>query len=248
MFADIRTERYGLKKIISAGWKIYIEKFKDIAPIVLIVYIPINIVLSLIPAMPDEYKDFQIRFRIAQLFDLFIGVLATIAVAKIAECAVNGEQISYTNALKFGVSRWGRGISVQILAGLIVLGMLLLLIVPGIIWAVYYTFGILVVALRGISGKEALDYSKRLVKGQWGRIFGINFIIGAMMLLTIFILSFALALSTSFMPENRLLDVVSDTVLDVAIALFWIMSVVFFLNVDYLKPANKVPSQQEDRS
>jgi len=244
MFADIKTESYGLKRIISAGWKIYIEKFKDIVPTVLIVHVPINIVLSLIPTMPDEYKDFQIRFRIAQLFDLFIGVLATIAVAKIAEHAVNGKPIGYTNALKFGVNRWGRGISVQILAGLIVLGLLLLLIVPGIIWAVYYTFGVLVVALRGINGKEALDYSKRLVKGQWGRIFGINFVIGAMMILTIFILSFALALSTSFIPENRLLDVASNTVLDVVMALFWVMSVVFFLNVDYLKTEAKADPQE----
>jgi hypothetical protein len=100
------------------------------------------------------------------------------------------------------------------------------------------------VALRGINGKEALDYSKRLVKGQWGRVFGINFVIGVMMLLTIFILSFTLALPMSFIPENWLLNVVSDTVLDVVMAMFWVMSVVFFLNVDYLKPEAKADLQE----
>ncbi|MDD5008816.1 MAG: hypothetical protein PHC68_10530 [Syntrophorhabdaceae bacterium] len=244
MFADIRTASYGLKKIFSAGWKIYAGGFRDIMLVTLIVYIPINIILSFVPSGPEELEGFRLKFRVAQLLDLFIGVLATIAVAKITECAVNGEKVGYAAALKFGISRWGRCISVQILAGLIIFGLLLLLIVPGIIWAVYYTFGVLVVALRGINGKEALDYSKRLVKGQWGRVFGINFVIGVMMLLTIFILSFTLALPMSFVPENWLLNVVSDTVLDVVMAMFWVMSVVFFLNVDYLKPEAKADPQE----
>jgi hypothetical protein len=48
----------------------------------------------------------------------------------------------------------------------------------------------------------------------------------------------------SCVPENWLLNVVSDTVLDVVMAMFWVMSVVFFLNVDYLKPEAKADPQE----
>ncbi len=42
---------------------------------------------------------------------------------------------------------------------------------------VYYTFIQYVVALRGMGGKKALDYSKNLVKGHWGVWAGVTFLI-----------------------------------------------------------------------
>ena len=233
MIADIRTENYKLGRILSSGFKVYIEKFKDIAFVILIVYIPINTILSFIPVDPEGFKGFGLYLRVVQLLELLIGTIATMAIAKIVECAVNGEQIDYSAALKFSLTRWGRGIAVEILAGLIIFCMLLLLIVPGVIWAVYYSFGIFIVALRGISGKEALDYSKRLVKGQWGRVFGIGLALGLLSMLA----AFAVGLYAGFfLPEVQVISILSDTMGDVIMVMFTVMSVVFFLNVDYLKP------------
>jgi hypothetical protein len=60
----------------------------------------------------------------------------------------------------------------RLLLMLVVSGLILLPVFPVIIRMVYYVFAITVVSLRDLSGKAALDYSKRLVKGQWWRVFG----------------------------------------------------------------------------
>jgi hypothetical protein len=46
------------------------------------------------------------------------------------------------------------------------------MLLGGIIWGVYYSFFVYAVALRQVSGKAALDYSKATVQGEWWRVFG----------------------------------------------------------------------------
>ncbi len=74
-----------------------------------------------------------------------------------------------------------------ILAGLAVLFGLALLIVPGVIFAVWFCFISQAVALDGISGKDSLKYSKRLVAGRWSAIFWRIFAMGAIFILFAFI-------------------------------------------------------------
>lgn len=243
MFTNIRTERYSIGKILSAGSKVYFEKFGAVAPVILIIYIPINIILSFIPFESEGFEGLRWYFRSAQILELLVGIIATVAVAKIVECAINGEPITYAEALKYSLTRWGRAIAVQILAGLIIFGMLLLLIVPGVIWAIYYTFAIYVVALRGINGKAALDYSKRLVRGQWGRVFGIGLLINLLALLAAFIIGFVIAIPFAFFLGDYIIEILSSTVVDLVTGLFSVAWVVFFLNVDYLKAPDKVDVQ-----
>jgi hypothetical protein len=47
----------------------------------------------------------------------------------------------------------------------------LLLIVPGIIFSIYWIFALYVSIFRDINGTDALKYSKKLVEGKWWRIF-----------------------------------------------------------------------------
>jgi len=47
----------------------------------------------------------------------------------------------------------------------------LLFIIPGVIFAVYWSFAVFVVLSRNLSGKQALDYSKRIVQGNWLTVF-----------------------------------------------------------------------------
>lgn len=235
MHEGVRTGRLGLGEVMSVGWEQYWLQFWKLVPIFLIVYIPINFGLSFIPV--DELieahgmRGFRMYMKIIQLLEFFIGVIATMSLAVLIDEAIRGRAISWQTALKRSVSRWGAAIWTGILAGLIILGMTLLLIVPGIIWSFYYAFFAYVVVLRGLSGKRALDYSKAMVKGQWWRVFGY--------LLVINIIGFFVGLVASvpfcFTPENQLLDIVSDTLIDIVSALFMAMTIVFFLNNDYLK-------------
>lgn len=246
---DIKTRQFGVGEIISKAWQVYWANFSNILLVVLCVYIPINIVTSFIPAGEPGSSLSRLYSDIGQLINSLFGLLATIGIAYIVEQAIGGEKIGWTIALKHGFSRWGSAIGTSFVAGIILLGLTLLLIVPGIIWGVYYLFFVYVVALRMIGGKTALDYSKDLVKGQWWRVAGISLLIGILSFLVIFIITIPFAL----LPTHQIMNIISNTINDVLSALFIVMMLVFFLNTDYLKhPATVasgvVPVESEQHS
>ena len=75
---------------------------------------------------------------------------------------------------------------VALLTGLAILGGLILLIIPGIIFAVWFIFSNLIVVLEGKRGTEALKASKSLVTGRWGAVFG-RFVLLVLSILAILI-------------------------------------------------------------
>lgn len=235
MQQDIATTQYGLGLTISTGWSIFWKNIRSILPIFLIVYVPINVGLSFVPVdyliETHGLRGFKMYMKIIQLTEFFIGVVATMSLAKLVESLVFGKPITWRQALSHAFSRWGAAIGTGFLGGVIILGMTLLLIVPGIIWSLYYYFFVFVVALRGLSGKEALDYSKGVVKGQWWRVCGYMFVIGLLGALA----SVVVVGPLFFTPEIRILDIISDTLCDITSALFLCMTTVFFLNNDYLR-------------
>ena len=235
MDQDIVTTRFGLGKTISSGWSFFLKNIRSILPVFLIVYIPINIGLSFVPGdyLVDNYglRGFKMYMKIIQLTEFFIGVLATMSLARIIEASALGTPATWRDAMRHAFSRWGASIGTGLLAGVIILGMTLLLIIPGIIWSLYYSFFVFIVALRGLSGKKALEYSKGIVKGQWWRVFGYLLVINLLGAVA----SALIASPFIFTPEARILDILSDTLCDITSALFLCMTIVFFLNNDYLK-------------
>jgi hypothetical protein len=252
MDQDITLTRYGLGRIITVGWEQYWQHFRSILPIFLIVYIPINIGLSFVPVdyLVEQHglRGFKIYMKLIQLTEFLIGVVATMSLARLIEASLLGQPITWQQALRQALSRWGASIGTGLLAGLIILGMCLLLIVPGIIWSLYYSLFMYAVALRGLSGKKALDYSKAIVKGQWWRVFGYLLVINILGAVA----GIAVAAPFFFTPDNRILDIASDTLTDIVSALFLTMTTVFFLNNDQMKmksePATPPYSEPAARS
>lgn len=82
----------------------------------------------------------------------------------------------------------------EFLAGLAVLGGMILLIIPGLMFGVWFMFAGLLVITENFKGKVALSRSKQLVKGNfWGiasSLVILGFIVGAISLIFGFLLSF----------------------------------------------------------
>jgi hypothetical protein len=92
------------------------------------------------------------------------------------------------------VQKLPRAIFTTVLMGILLIGLLLLLIIPGVIAGVYWAFALSVVVFYGKSGFDALNYSKDLVKGRWWTVFSyllgfllISFIISVLMFIVIYI-------------------------------------------------------------
>jgi len=255
MEQGINSTRYGLGKVIALGWEQYRRHFGSILPIILIVYIPINIGLSFVPVdyLVEErgLRGLSLYMKLIQLTEFLVGIVATMALARLIEASLLGQPITWPQALRHALSRWGASIGTGLLAGVILLGLCLLLIVPGLIWSLYYSFFVYAVALRGLSGKKALDYSKAIVKGQWWRVFGCLLVINALGVVA----GIAVMAPFFFTPDNQILDIASDTLTDIVSALFLTMTTVFFLNNEkredetatssYSEPAARAPQGNE---
>jgi hypothetical protein len=67
---------------------------------------------------------------------------------------------------------------VCILAGIMILIGTVLFIIPGIIFAVWYSFISFIVVIEGVKGNQALQKSKSYVQGYWWPVFGRLVLVG----------------------------------------------------------------------
>lgn len=197
---------------------------------------PIHIVFALSPFLSlfanNGTNGLLLYTNILQLIEASFGAVALVGIASITEKTIQGHGLSWKDALRHGMSRWGNAIGTGILAQLTIL-LWSFLIIPGIIWSVNYTFSFWVyaVALRNMGGKKALDYSKNLVEGQWWRVFWIGLVIAVSQ----FIIRLAITYSIGQISTNQFYSVLPNTLEDILGALFTIMTTVFFLNLEQLK-------------
>ena len=74
----------------------------------------------------------------------------------------------------------------------------ILLIIPGIILWVWYSFSIFVTVAEDTKGGKALTRSKEYVKGRWGKVFG--------RLAFIYLIVVGYNIIVGFIPENDLIN------------------------------------------
>ncbi|MEW5734960.1 MAG: hypothetical protein AB1921_08895 [Thermodesulfobacteriota bacterium] len=229
----ITENRFTLGKIVATGAREFRANLWSILFIFLIVYLPINYALSYISVDwsegPSGIRDY---LRISLLCENLFGVLATMSLAFLVEASLKGTPLTPAQALGRALSRWPAALLTAILSAAILLALCCLLIIPGIIWSVYYVFVIYAVALREKIGLDALRYSKALVKGHWWGIAGCFIFIEVLRLLTMLLLAFISALLGP--EESRLFELLSDTATDISSAPFIAMIIVLFLNRDAL--------------
>ncbi|GEM_PF-1193494 len=222
--------RFGSLMVLT--WKMLWQDWRAILGITLLAAIPVNVLLELAaPISPgDELvaREFVRMVKMSSLLETVIGVVASLGIAYVISERVEGRCAGFGAALKHALSRWLPAIGTGLLESIIVGFLTLLLIVPGIIWFVFYTFSICVVSLRDRSGSRALSYSKQLVAGRWGavawRVAGLTFLpIGA----TVFV-----GIASAFAPDEPLLSLLSDILADLLFAYLVVGVVVLFLNLE----------------
>lgn len=84
----------------------------------------------------------------------------------------------------------------------------LLLVVPGIMMAIYYNFVTMIFIFEGLKNKAAMRRSKELVKGRWWSVFGRLFLFG-------FTIWLVLVLPSIFIKEKSTADQIYSFVVDI---------------------------------
>lgn len=218
-----------LGEVVALSWRVVRQDWKAIATLVVLVAAPVNLVLSVIdPGEEPTMREVGRSFRIQQFMETFFGVLSTLGIAKIVSERMLGRRAGFVDGLLHAVRRWLPAIGTGIIEGLIVVFLMLLLIVPGIIWAGYYSFSIAVVSLRACAGKTALDYSKALVKGRWWGVVGRMLGLAGISMIPVIIFEIGVALA----PASTALTFASAVLTDLSFAFTTVGATILFLNLD----------------
>lgn len=238
------------KEILSEAWFRFRDNFKSIMIITLLIYIPINIILSLIPIdsliqKMGNYDALRTYLRILQLLESFIGVLATMAIAYLVRATLNNKEMTWQEAIQESFSHWGAVVSTGLLRGIFLIGLFILLIVPGIIYSVYWVFMVYAVALLEMSGMTALKHSEKIVRGRWTKVFAYALLFGVMAT----VMSAGIGFINSFLPDTEIINITINTLIDIIGSFFVVVFTVFFLNFNntIIEPSTIKPKINQDK-
>jgi hypothetical protein len=113
------------------------------------------------------------------LLGLFLQPLATGAILYVVEQEFIDRRVTVGAALGVAASRFWALLGTGILVGLVVNVGLIMCIVPGVLFAIWFAFASQTVVVEGLSGGEAMGRSKRLTEGHQGRVFGVLMLVVA---------------------------------------------------------------------
>jgi hypothetical protein len=83
-----------------------------------------------------------------------------------------GKKVSFSSIVSEGSRLYGNYLAFVIVSSVFIIGLFALLIIPGIIFAVYWIFAVFVLIDKNKGILESLGGSMKIVKGRWWRVFG----------------------------------------------------------------------------
>lgn len=155
---------------IKEAWAIYSKRenfifFARIMAVVVIVTTSIGYVLSYYYST-DDWQN--VGFIVLTLLSIFVGLWSQsakyLAVIKMGNTEKEIFKLGYKNIWRFFL--------VSLVVGLIVVLGLVLLIIPAVIFGVWYSFSVWLVLDKGMKIREALKTSKAMVKGRFWKVLG----------------------------------------------------------------------------
>jgi hypothetical protein len=218
--------------LVSLSWRVVCRDALAIGGLMVLAGVPVNLVfLTVVPGEGSIWVEFARHLSISQFFEIMVSVLTSLGIAKIVEQRLLGREVSFGGGLSHAVRYWIPAIVTGSLEILIIGLLSLALLVPGIIWTFYYTFSRIVVSLREVSGKAALDYSKSLVKGRWWGVVGRSFGLTILSLLPYA----ALKVAISFVPEHPAVTFATGLFCYICFGYAIVGTTVLFLNLDAIR-------------
>lgn len=153
-----------LSEVVHNTWVDYKENFKPLVILMLLfVGLPTFIVELIKYFTPEDFVF--IPDIIGSLIISLLGILVLISV-------VRSLSIKKPISINQGLPFYGYAIILGILMSLAVFGLSLLLLIPGIIFAVYWSLSFYVLVAEKLSITDAMKRSKELITDNWWRTLG----------------------------------------------------------------------------
>ena len=152
--------------LMRESWALYKNNFALFAKIVVWLLIP-SIILSLLPYFISNPVVFLVTNFLLSLFSWILSVFITVAIILAMDAVLKKEPVNLKNIYNLSYAKTFWGVVISILVTLAVGLGTLLLIIPGIIFSVWFSFSLYTFVLENKKGTEALSSSRQLVKGKF---------------------------------------------------------------------------------
>lgn len=174
------------KGLLKESWRRYWRMVAKTWPVLLLVFIPIEMVyVASVPDDPEDMHAFMSSLRWSNILYCVFGILANAVVYRFIAADCENRFLSCWQLMAEGCLAWGRLFKTNLLSSVVIFLFLLCLVVPGMIWAVFYAFTTGCVVIGGLGPGGALEESRRMVKGLWWStfwtmlvLFGLSYVIG----------------------------------------------------------------------
>ena len=188
-------KQLGVSAILDQSIKLIQQNFKLLAGITFPLVIPFALIqgfsqLYLTPEMPaqggpEAMEQFQremlqVGLVVGPLFLIFAYVIVPVTNAAMLYAISRvylGQSVTVGQSFRFAFPRLLPLLGTWILAGLAIMGGLLLCIVPGVIFSFWWALATQVVVLENLAGQAAMRRSRFLMKDNIGKFFLVGLIV-----------------------------------------------------------------------
>ena len=219
-------------ELLKTSWKLLRA---HLSPIVLLASIGALPGIYLVQTMPETSLDSPPFLLI--LASALISTLAYTSIMILIDDVVADREISLVHIFERASARLPFTITTGLLCLLRLLGWFLLLVIPGIIKSIRYSFSIQAVVLREKAHGEAIHYSIDLVSGHWWSVV----IAGIYISLPQFLLS--LPFTASHSAGGTVTSLLLAVIQILTTAFWYVGETVLFLALEQLKqPSAPIPA------
>lgn len=187
--------------LFKQSLKMYEALFKKVVILALIsalAIVPLMLIIFSFGSMGGQSQAIKILlgvlFVVALVLLIFVAVSTQAATLFLLEDG--GRDLK--ELLKKGMGMAGALVAVSVLTGVLTFLWTLLLIVPGIIYSVYYSFSVYALVYEKQTGMAALRRSHQLVKNYWWSVIGRTIILSLIYLAAFIVVSIPLY----YLPES----------------------------------------------
>jgi len=186
-------------EILDRTFRLYRKHFIRFIAIIAVVYVPITLIsLLAITAVtgafgdaalspgaqtgmrevePGEVAAFIVPFFVGLLLFVLAQALCNAALVKSVSESYLGNEVTVGQAYKAVLPRLLSIIAAGILVAIVIIVGLVCLIVPGIIFALWFALTMQAIVVEKRSATSAMGRSKALVAGNLGKVFGLWFLV-----------------------------------------------------------------------
>jgi len=199
------------KEIINQSFDLYQKNYQTFFKYMLLLFMPAgvsSIAIALLGRSAAMIATFG--FSVPLIIYFLLIILASLGSLWLTISFIQALKNSYLNLPNLTVRENIQktvhlilpAIGVSILTSLIIFGGFLLLIIPAIIFALWYAFGLYAVILDNKKVGEALNYSKSLVKGRWWSVWWLAFAPAALFTLVLIFCQWLIGLPLESILKN----------------------------------------------